>query len=100
MQLFFFFSISYYIKIIIVILQIDGTIVAPDEPKNWDPDLARLWLDFSKLHGVAFQGNGVIDGSGGKWWASSCKKNKSNVIPYDSLCKFFHAQVKSQTNRM
>ncbi|KAH8494819.1 hypothetical protein Peur_060514 [Populus x canadensis] len=61
-----------------LIIQIDGTIVAPDEPKNWDPVLARLWLDFSKLNGVIFQGNGVIDGSGSKWWASSCKKNKSN----------------------
>uniref|UniRef100_A0A6M2EQJ4 endo-polygalacturonase n=1 Tax=Populus davidiana TaxID=266767 RepID=A0A6M2EQJ4_9ROSI len=61
-----------------LIIQIDGTIVAPDEPKNWDPDLARLWLDFSKLNGALFQGNGVIDGSGSKWWASSCKKNKSN----------------------
>ncbi|KAF2292763.1 hypothetical protein GH714_027923 [Hevea brasiliensis] len=58
--------------------QIDGTIVAPDEPNNWDPNLPRLWLDFSKLNGVLFQGNGVIDGSGSKWWASSCKKNKSN----------------------
>ena len=75
------FSICCYIIIIIVIIQIDGTIVAPDEPKNWDPDLPRLWLDFSKLQGVLFQGNGVIDGSGSKWWASSCKKNKSNVIP-------------------
>jgi len=63
-----------------MILQIDGTIVAPDEPKNWDPDLARQWLEFSKLNGVLFQGNGVIDGSGSKWWASSCKKNKTNVI--------------------
>ncbi|KHG03123.1 hypothetical protein F383_27681 [Gossypium arboreum] len=61
-----------------LIVQIDGTIVAPDEPKNWDPDLPRLWLDFSKLQGVAFQGKGVIDGSGSKWWAASCKKNKSN----------------------
>ncbi|CAI0386304.1 unnamed protein product, partial [Linum tenue] len=59
--------------------QIDGTIVAPDEPANWDPKLARLWLDFSKLNGVIFLGNGVIDGSGSKWWAASCKKNKSNV---------------------
>ncbi|CAI0386302.1 unnamed protein product, partial [Linum tenue] len=58
--------------------QIDGTIVAPDEPANWDPKLARLWLDFSKLNGVIFLGNGVIDGSGSKWWAASCKKNKSN----------------------
>ncbi|KAB2045702.1 hypothetical protein ERO13_D01G149400v2 [Gossypium hirsutum] len=61
-----------------LIVQIDGTIVAPDEPKNWDPDLPRLWLDFSKLQGVAFRGKGVIDGSGSKWWAASCKKNKSN----------------------
>ncbi|KAH8518279.1 hypothetical protein H0E87_000215 [Populus deltoides] len=60
------------------VIQIDGTIVAPDEPKNWDPDLARQWLEFSKLNGVLFQGNGVIDGSGSKWWASSCKKNKTN----------------------
>lgn len=64
----------------IMILQIDGTIVAPDEPKNWDPDLDRQWLEFSKLNGVVFQGNGVIDGSGSKWWASSCKTNKTNVI--------------------
>ncbi|KAJ6980459.1 polygalacturonase [Populus alba x Populus x berolinensis] len=67
-----------------LIIQIDGTIVAPDEPKNWDPDLARLWLDFSKLNGALFQGNGVIDGSGSKWWASSCKKNKSNALTIDS----------------
>ncbi|CAI0386303.1 unnamed protein product, partial [Linum tenue] len=50
--------------------QIDGTIVAPDEPANWDPKLARLWLDFSKLNGVIFLGNGVIDGSGSKWWVT------------------------------
>ncbi|CAI0434670.1 unnamed protein product [Linum tenue] len=59
-------------------MQIDGTIVAPDEPASWDPNYARLWLHFSKLNGIIFQGNGVIDGSGSKWWAASCKKNKSN----------------------
>ncbi|KAJ0095989.1 hypothetical protein Patl1_16110 [Pistacia atlantica] len=62
----------------ILVIQIDGTIVAPDEPKNWDPNLSRLWLDFSKLKRVLFQGSGVIDGSGSKWWAASCKKDKSN----------------------
>ncbi|KAL5826754.1 hypothetical protein ACOSQ3_018595 [Xanthoceras sorbifolium] len=61
-----------------LVIQIDGTIVAPDEPNNWDPKLPRNWLDFSKLNGVLFQGHGIIDGSGSKWWASSCKKNKSN----------------------
>ncbi|KAF7809305.1 putative polygalacturonase [Senna tora] len=61
-----------------LIIQIDGTIIAPDEPKNWDPNLPRIWLDFSKLDKAVFQGAGVIDGSGSKWWAASCKKNKSN----------------------
>ncbi|CAA2944434.1 probable polygalacturonase At1g80170 [Olea europaea subsp. europaea] len=61
-----------------LVIQIEGTIVAPDEPKNWDPKNSRNWLDFSNLTKVLFQGGGVIDGSGGKWWAASCKKNKSN----------------------
>ncbi|KAM7251292.1 hypothetical protein ACFE04_023175 [Oxalis oulophora] len=61
-----------------LIIQIDGKIVAPDEPKNWDPNSPRNWLDFSNLTGVLFQGHGVIDGSGSKWWEASCKKNKSN----------------------
>ncbi|XP_076955535.1 putative polygalacturonase At1g80170 [Bidens hawaiensis] len=61
-----------------LIVQIDGNIVAPNEPKNWDPKNPRNWLYFSNLTGVVFQGHGVIDGSGAKWWAASCKKNKTN----------------------
>ncbi|KAI3713845.1 hypothetical protein L1987_72431 [Smallanthus sonchifolius] len=61
-----------------LIVQIDGNIVAPDEPKHWDPKNPRIWLYFSNLTGVIFQGHGVIDGSGRKWWAASCKKNKTN----------------------
>ncbi|KAL5723819.1 hypothetical protein ACHQM5_007166 [Ranunculus cassubicifolius] len=61
-----------------LIIQIDGTIVAPDDPENWDPENPRTWLRFTKLNGVSFQGAGVIDGSGKKWWDSSCKRNKSN----------------------
>ncbi|XP_043706687.1 probable polygalacturonase At1g80170 [Telopea speciosissima] len=61
-----------------LIIQIDGKIIAPDEPKNWDPKNPRIWLDFSKLTRVIFQGSGIIDGSGSKWWDASCKRNKSN----------------------
>ncbi|GAA0164076.1 hypothetical protein LIER_19795 [Lithospermum erythrorhizon] len=61
-----------------LVIQIQGTITAPDEPKSWDPKNPRVWLVFSNLTQVAFQGGGVIDGSGSKWWAASCKKNKSN----------------------
>ncbi|KAK6930994.1 Glycoside hydrolase, family 28 [Dillenia turbinata] len=61
-----------------LVIQMDGTIVAPDEPKNWDPKFQRIWLGFTILEGVIFQGSGVIDGSGSKWWAASCKRNKTN----------------------
>lgn len=61
-----------------LIIQIDGTIVAPDDPKNWDPKSPRNWIDFTNLKAVFFQGSGTIDGSGSKWWAESCKKNKTN----------------------
>lgn len=66
-------------------VQIDGMIVAPEEPKNWDPDLPRIWLGFSNLTGVNLQGSGVIDGSGSKWWAASCKRNRTNVILSDII---------------
>ncbi|KAK9117175.1 hypothetical protein Sjap_016122 [Stephania japonica] len=67
-----------------LIVQIDGTIIAPDEPKDWDPENPRIWLEFSKLEGISFRGNGVIDGSGDKWWQSSCKRNKSNALTIES----------------
>ncbi|XP_021742796.1 probable polygalacturonase At1g80170 isoform X2 [Chenopodium quinoa] len=61
-----------------LVIQVDGTIVAPGEPKDWDPKFSRTWLNFHNLTSVIFQGKGVIDGSGSKWWSASCKKNKTN----------------------
>jgi len=60
-------------------VQIQGTIVAPEELSEWDPRSPQLCLLFSGLAGARIQGGGVIDGSGSKWWANSCKINKSNV---------------------
>ncbi|XP_020585767.1 probable polygalacturonase At1g80170 isoform X2 [Phalaenopsis equestris] len=70
-----------------LIIQIAGTIVAPEEPRNWDPKNPRVWLVFSNLEGVRIQGGGIIDGSGSKWWASSCKINKTNALTIDSSSK-------------
>ncbi|XP_027771883.1 probable polygalacturonase At1g80170 isoform X2 [Solanum pennellii] len=62
-------------------VQIEGTIVAPDDPKNWNfAKNGRIWLGFFNLTGALFQGGGVVDGSGSKWWAASCKKNKTNAL--------------------
>ncbi|CAN6446264.1 unnamed protein product [Victoria cruziana] len=63
-----------------LLVQIAGEIVAPDEPNDWDPKNPKTWLVFSGLKGVSFQGGGIINGSGTKWWASSCKINKKNAF--------------------
>uniref|UniRef100_A0ACD5V9L1 Uncharacterized protein n=1 Tax=Avena sativa TaxID=4498 RepID=A0ACD5V9L1_AVESA len=60
-----------------LVVLIHGTIVAPDEPSEWDPKSPRLWLLFGGLDGARIQGGGVIDGSGCKWWANSCKTDRS-----------------------
>lgn len=71
--------------------QIEGTIVAPDDPKNWNfAKNGRIWLGFFNLTGALFQGGGVIDGSGSKWWAASCKKNKTNVTDTCTTYMFFY----------
>lgn len=80
---------------ICLIEQIAGTIIAPGEPKDWDPKNPRIWLCFSRLNEVIIQGGGLITGSGTKWWESSCKTNKSNVnIPtsYEMII-FEHSSV-------
>ncbi|GJM90112.1 hypothetical protein PR202_ga06361 [Eleusine coracana subsp. coracana] len=60
-----------------MMIQIQGTIVAPWEPSEWDPRSPRLWLLFGGLVGARVEGGGVIDGSGSKWWANSCKIDRS-----------------------
>lgn len=73
-----------------MIKQIEGTIVAPDDPKNWNfAKNGRIWLGFFNLTGALFQGGGVVDGSGSKWWAASCKKNKTNVTNAWTTYMFF-----------
>lgn len=60
-----------------VIFQIEGTIVAPDGPDLWPKNSSkRQWLIFYKTHGLTFQGSGLVDGRGDKWWNLTCKPHK------------------------
>lgn len=61
-------------------LQIEGSIVAPKDPKVWDKLDAHKWLYFVKVRHLTVQGGGTINGMGQKWWATSCKINTTNVI--------------------
>lgn len=50
-----------------ILVQLDGTIVAPTESKAWGKGLLQ-WLEFTKLRGITIQGQGTIDGRGSVWW--------------------------------
>ncbi|KAK6115499.1 hypothetical protein DH2020_007768 [Rehmannia glutinosa] len=59
------------------VIQIEGTIVAPDEPKVGIPRIREIGLVLQFNKGP-FPRKGVIDGSGSKWWAASCKRTSRN----------------------
>ncbi|XP_074577263.1 polygalacturonase At1g48100-like isoform X2 [Curcuma longa] len=60
-----------------LVLQVDGTIMAPDGPEEWPGDYSRRqWLVFYRANGLALQGGGLIDGKGQKWWNLPCKPHR------------------------
>ncbi|XP_030497528.2 polygalacturonase At1g48100 [Cannabis sativa] len=50
-----------------IVFQLDGTIIAPQDPKAWGKGLFQ-WLLFSKLRGITVQGSGILEGKGSVWW--------------------------------
>ncbi|KAL3750001.1 hypothetical protein ACJRO7_011042 [Eucalyptus globulus] len=51
-----------------IILQLDGTVVAPTDPQAWG---GEHWLHFDKLSRFTLQGSGTVDGRGSVWWRRS-----------------------------
>jgi galacturan 1,4-alpha-galacturonidase len=39
------------------------------------------WLYVYGVDGLSVSGGGTIDGMGQEWWASSCKRKKTQVPP-------------------
>ncbi|XP_010936703.1 polygalacturonase At1g48100 [Elaeis guineensis] len=52
-----------------IVFQLDGTIIAPTDPKPWGSGLLQ-WLEFRKLRGLTIQGQGIIEGQGNAWWSN------------------------------
>ncbi|CAN4098401.1 unnamed protein product [Withania somnifera] len=73
-----------------VSLLIEGSIVAPKDPKVWDGLDARKWLYFLKVRHLTVQGGGTINGMGHKWWATSCKINTTNPCRHAPTALTFH----------
>ncbi|KAK9735702.1 hypothetical protein RND81_04G221100 [Saponaria officinalis] len=61
-----------------LVFQVEGTIVAPNGPNSWPKKISkRQWIIFYKIHGLTFQGGGLIDGKGDKWWILPCKPHRA-----------------------
>ncbi|TMW89531.1 hypothetical protein EJD97_017075 [Solanum chilense] len=71
-------------------LIIEGSIVAPKDPKVWDKLDAHKWLYFVKVRHLTVQGGGTINGMGQKWWATSCKINTTNPCRHAPTAMSFH----------
>ncbi|THU56189.1 hypothetical protein C4D60_Mb11t14640 [Musa balbisiana] len=58
-----------------VLVQVEGTLVAPDSPSTWNFTDASLWIQFKSVDGLRLtsSGFGRFDGRGSNWWRQSCK---------------------------
>ncbi|KAK9751066.1 hypothetical protein RND81_02G239000 [Saponaria officinalis] len=54
-----------------LVLQIDGTILAPPKINSWPKTGLFQWINIKWVQNFTIQGNGVIDGQGSQWWVSS-----------------------------
>ncbi|OAY32553.1 polygalacturonase At1g48100 [Manihot esculenta] len=51
-----------------LVLQIDGTLLAPPEVGSWPKSSLFQWLNFKWVHNFTIQGSGTVNGQGFDWW--------------------------------
>ncbi|XP_051145098.1 probable polygalacturonase At1g80170 isoform X2 [Andrographis paniculata] len=54
-----------------ITVQIDGNLVAPENPSDWSScngEPCQEWIHFFGVDGLSVVGRGTIDGRGQKWW--------------------------------
>ncbi|XP_024024006.1 polygalacturonase At1g48100 [Morus notabilis] len=67
-----------------LVLQIDGSILAPPKVGSWQKYSLFQWINFKWLHNFTIQGSGIVDGQGTNWWSNSKTyqiQKKSKHIP-------------------
>ncbi|EYU22514.1 hypothetical protein ABFS82_05G018100 [Erythranthe guttata] len=66
-----------------LVLQIDGTLLAPPKIGSWAKSNLYQWMNFKWLQNFTIQGTGTVDGQGSNWWCSSQvnKKKRAKKLP-------------------
>ncbi|KAJ3680960.1 hypothetical protein LUZ60_015449 [Juncus effusus] len=57
-----------------LIFQVDGDILAPENPDSWPKNYKDSWLEFNRVDGLTVQGGGLINGRGEQWWSHNHNK--------------------------
>uniref|UniRef100_A0A6J0PD66 Probable polygalacturonase At3g15720 n=1 Tax=Elaeis guineensis var. tenera TaxID=51953 RepID=A0A6J0PD66_ELAGV len=57
-------------------IQIDGTILAPNETWTLEED---IWIIFQHINGLTINGSGLIDGQGSIWWDCRAQEQCDNA---------------------
>lgn len=68
--------------ILLHLVQILGSILAPKCPDVWDGLNKQKWIYFIGVKNLIIEGHGVVNGMGREWWVRSCKVNTTNVLLY------------------
>ncbi|PON99007.1 Glycoside hydrolase [Trema orientale] len=67
-----------------LVLQIDGTLLAPPKVGSWQKFSLYQWILFKWVSNFTIQGTGIVDGQGSDWWSPSQVydiQKKSKNIP-------------------
>ncbi|OVA20758.1 Glycoside hydrolase [Macleaya cordata] len=51
-----------------LVLQIDGTLLAPPNIGSWSKSSLFQWINFKWIQNFTIQGTGTVDGQGSAWW--------------------------------
>ncbi|KAL1355358.1 hypothetical protein HN51_007406 [Arachis hypogaea] len=68
-------------------LQIDGTLVAPEEASSWPKSSLYQWINFKWLQNFTLKGSGTLDGQGSNWWTTSSSSEPYNYETQKSYSK-------------
>ncbi|XP_051144811.1 polygalacturonase At1g48100 [Andrographis paniculata] len=66
-----------------LVLQMDGTILAPPKIGSWPKSSLYQWINFKWLQNFTIQGVGKADGQGSNWWTPQLNQiKKGKKVPY------------------
>ncbi|ONK81050.1 uncharacterized protein A4U43_C01F24690 [Asparagus officinalis] len=75
--------------------QIEGTVIAPNDPRKWRGIDPTLWLQFESVSKLNVSGSGEINGRGQNWWKQSCKISPKAAIKFADCSDLWVTNLRS-----